>query len=127
MQSHPGVDTSMVSKWERGAKGVSPRYRALLAALFRVPISDLGLARVTAHASLDTPTNDIVGRDRGGTESSKALLCERVRLALLAGLIAPDLEDATDELVLAGAACRYAADVSEPAVAQVGRTATLRR
>ena len=42
-ESEPGINASMVSKWERGKKGVCPRYRRLLAALYRVPISGLGL------------------------------------------------------------------------------------
>jgi transcriptional regulator with XRE-family HTH domain len=37
------VNSDMISKWERGAKGVSPRYRQLLAELYRVTIADLGL------------------------------------------------------------------------------------
>lgn len=38
-----GVTADMVAKWERGAKGVSPRYRALLASVFKVTIDQLGL------------------------------------------------------------------------------------
>jgi transcriptional regulator with XRE-family HTH domain len=38
-----GVTTDMLSKWERGAKGVSPRYRALLARVFKVSVDQLGL------------------------------------------------------------------------------------
>jgi transcriptional regulator with XRE-family HTH domain len=35
------VNADMVAKWERGAKGISPRYRKLLAALFHVPAGQL--------------------------------------------------------------------------------------
>jgi transcriptional regulator with XRE-family HTH domain len=38
-----GVTTDMYSKWERGAKGVSPRYRTLLACVFKVSVDRLGL------------------------------------------------------------------------------------
>ncbi|HVQ96874.1 MAG TPA: helix-turn-helix transcriptional regulator [Mycobacteriales bacterium] len=38
-----GVNANMVAKWERGAKGVSARYRRLLADLYRVTVSQLGL------------------------------------------------------------------------------------
>lgn len=38
-----GVTTDMLSKWERGAKGVSPRYRGLLARVFKVSVDQLGL------------------------------------------------------------------------------------
>lgn len=38
-----GVTADMVAKWERGAKGVSPRYRALLAGIFKVTVDQLGL------------------------------------------------------------------------------------
>lgn len=38
-----GVTADMVAKWERGAKGVSPRYRALLAGVFKVTVDQLGL------------------------------------------------------------------------------------
>jgi transcriptional regulator with XRE-family HTH domain len=37
------VNSDMISKWERGAKGVSPRYRQLLTQLYRVSMADLGL------------------------------------------------------------------------------------
>ena len=33
-QGHVAVNADMVAKWERGAKGISPRYRALLCQLF---------------------------------------------------------------------------------------------
>lgn len=35
------VNADMVAKWERGVKGVSPRYRKLLAGLFHVPAEQL--------------------------------------------------------------------------------------
>jgi transcriptional regulator with XRE-family HTH domain len=42
-KSRTAANADMVAKWERGAKGVSPRYRRLLAALFRVTVDQLGL------------------------------------------------------------------------------------
>ena len=38
-----GVTADTISKWERGDKGISARYRALLAAVFGVTIDQLGL------------------------------------------------------------------------------------
>ena len=38
------VNADMVAKWERGVKGVSPRYRELLCHLFGVTPNQLGLA-----------------------------------------------------------------------------------
>jgi tetratricopeptide (TPR) repeat protein len=38
------VNADMVAKWERGAKGISPRYRALLCQLFGVTAEQLGIA-----------------------------------------------------------------------------------
>ena len=37
------ANADMVAKWERGVKGVSPRYRKLLAAVFHVTVDQLGL------------------------------------------------------------------------------------
>jgi transcriptional regulator with XRE-family HTH domain len=55
-----GVNADMVAKWERGAKGVSPRYRGLLCLLFGVDAAELGLAarpvakdRCRAHRETD--------------------------------------------------------------------------
>lgn len=42
-EGDPGVNADMVAKWERGVKRPSPRYRKLLAALFKVSIDQLGL------------------------------------------------------------------------------------
>jgi len=52
-REHAGVNADMVAKWERGAKGVSPRYRELLCHLFGVTPSQLGLKDVTTSA--DSP------------------------------------------------------------------------
>jgi transcriptional regulator with XRE-family HTH domain len=41
---HAAVNADMVAKWERGAKGISPRYRALLCHLFGVTAEQLGFA-----------------------------------------------------------------------------------
>jgi transcriptional regulator with XRE-family HTH domain/predicted negative regulator of RcsB-dependent stress response len=38
-----GINADMVAKWERGAKGISPRYRELLCRLFGVTPAQLGL------------------------------------------------------------------------------------
>jgi len=42
-REHVGVNADMVAKWERGMKGVSPRYRELLCRLFGVTPDQLGL------------------------------------------------------------------------------------
>jgi transcriptional regulator with XRE-family HTH domain len=41
-----GVNADMVAKWERGVKGISPRYRELLCRLFGVTPDQLGLKNV---------------------------------------------------------------------------------
>ena len=41
-QGHTAVNADMVAKWERGAKGISPRYKALLCQLFGVTPEQLG-------------------------------------------------------------------------------------
>ncbi|HEY6424031.1 MAG TPA: helix-turn-helix transcriptional regulator, partial [Pseudonocardiaceae bacterium] len=43
-QGRAAVNADMVAKWERGVKGVSPRYRALLCQLFGVTADQLGFA-----------------------------------------------------------------------------------
>jgi transcriptional regulator with XRE-family HTH domain len=43
-----GVNADMVAKWERGVKGVSPRYRELLCRLFGVAPDQLGLKNTPA-------------------------------------------------------------------------------
>jgi len=47
------VNADMVGKWERGSKGISLRYRKLLAALFRVTIDQLGLDGPAEHPAHD--------------------------------------------------------------------------
>ncbi|MGH3921913.1 MAG: helix-turn-helix domain-containing protein [Pseudonocardiaceae bacterium] len=42
-REHTGINADMVAKWERGVKGVSPRYRELLCRLFGVTPDQLGL------------------------------------------------------------------------------------
>ncbi|MGH3998274.1 MAG: helix-turn-helix domain-containing protein [Pseudonocardiaceae bacterium] len=42
-REHAGINADMVAKWERGVKGVSPRYRELLCRLFGVTPDQLGL------------------------------------------------------------------------------------
>ncbi|MGH3824915.1 MAG: hypothetical protein ACRDRA_19075 [Pseudonocardiaceae bacterium] len=43
-----GVNADMVAKWERGAKGIGPRYRELLCRLFGVTPDQLGLKNTSA-------------------------------------------------------------------------------
>jgi transcriptional regulator with XRE-family HTH domain len=59
-QERVGVNADMVAKWERGAKGVSPRYRELLCLLFGIDAAELGLGarsadknRCRAHRETD--------------------------------------------------------------------------
>src|ERR1051326_2284167 len=42
-REHVAVNADMAAKWERGVKGVSPRYRDLLCRLFGVTADQLGL------------------------------------------------------------------------------------
>jgi transcriptional regulator with XRE-family HTH domain len=49
------VNADMVAKWERGVKGVSPRYRRLLAALFGVTADQLGLPGATSGRNSSLP------------------------------------------------------------------------
>jgi transcriptional regulator with XRE-family HTH domain len=42
-QGRTAVNADMVAKWERGAKGISPRYKALLCQLFGLTPEQLGL------------------------------------------------------------------------------------
>jgi transcriptional regulator with XRE-family HTH domain len=49
-QVHAGVNADMVAKWERGAKGISPRYRALLCQLFGITAEQLGFAPAVSAA-----------------------------------------------------------------------------
>jgi transcriptional regulator with XRE-family HTH domain len=44
------VNADMVAKWERGVKGISPRYRALLCQLFGVTAEQLGIAPTASAA-----------------------------------------------------------------------------
>jgi len=54
---HVAVNADMVAKWERGAKGVSPRYRGLLCQLFGVTADQLGLGP-TVSATPTRPMRD---------------------------------------------------------------------
>jgi transcriptional regulator with XRE-family HTH domain len=54
-----GINADMVAKWERGAKGISPRYRELLCCLFGVTPNQLGFKNTPAVAAERTrPTTD---------------------------------------------------------------------
>ena len=50
-QGRTAVNADMVAKWERGAKGVSPRYKALLCQLFGATAEQLGVGPVSSPAS----------------------------------------------------------------------------
>jgi transcriptional regulator with XRE-family HTH domain len=50
-----GVNADMVAKWERGAKGISPRYRELLCRLFGVTPDQLGLKNVPSAGAQRGP------------------------------------------------------------------------
>ena len=49
-QGRAAINADMVAKWERGAKGISPRYRALLCQLFGVTAEQLGVAPAVTSA-----------------------------------------------------------------------------
>ena len=49
-QQHAAVNADMVAKWERGVKGISPRYRLLLCQLFGVTAEQLGFAPTPSPA-----------------------------------------------------------------------------
>jgi len=55
---HAGVNADMVAKWERGVKGISPRYRILLCHLFGVTPEQLGLAPSARLAHQPQPACD---------------------------------------------------------------------
>ncbi len=61
-----GVNADMVAKWERGAKGISPRYRELLCRLFGVAPDQLGLK--------NTPAASGGARSRADDQSLVAML-----------------------------------------------------
>jgi len=48
---HTAPTADHVSKWERGKRGISARYRVLLAAVFGVSVDDLGLPSLARGAS----------------------------------------------------------------------------
>jgi transcriptional regulator with XRE-family HTH domain len=50
-----GVNADMVAKWERGVKGISPRYRELLCHLFGVTPDQLGLKNVLSAGAERVP------------------------------------------------------------------------
>ncbi|HSV67963.1 MAG TPA: helix-turn-helix transcriptional regulator [Mycobacteriales bacterium] len=54
-EKNVGVNGDMVAQWERGVKGVSPRYRELLCILFGVTADQLGLGPATRSGT--TPRN----------------------------------------------------------------------
>jgi len=56
-RTHAAVNADMVAKWERGAKGISPRYRTLLCQLFGVTAEQLGVTP-TASPARHHPVQD---------------------------------------------------------------------
>lgn len=54
------VTADHVSKWERGARGISARYRALLAGVFGVSVDDLGLPSLARGATQTHPGGSLV-------------------------------------------------------------------
>jgi transcriptional regulator with XRE-family HTH domain len=50
-REHAAINADMVAKWERGVKGVSPRYRELLCRLFGVTPDQLGLKNTPPAAT----------------------------------------------------------------------------
>jgi transcriptional regulator with XRE-family HTH domain len=54
-QGRTAVNADMVAKWERGAKGISPRYKGLLCQLFAVTAEQLGFT----PAPSATPTRPV--------------------------------------------------------------------
>src|SRR5215471_11653500 len=60
---HVGVNPDMVSKWERGEKQPTPRYRELLCLLFETDAHALGLggsARVEASVRSEVDGNSLI-------------------------------------------------------------------
>lgn len=51
-REHVAVNADMVAKWERGVKGVSPRYRELLCRLFGVTADQLGVKSTPASVAV---------------------------------------------------------------------------
>jgi transcriptional regulator with XRE-family HTH domain len=58
-REHVAVNADMIAKWERGVKGVSPRYRELLCRLFGATPDQLGLKSAPVSAAArGVPSND---------------------------------------------------------------------
>jgi transcriptional regulator with XRE-family HTH domain len=55
-----GMNSDMLSKWERGQKGISSRYRTLLAEVYRVSVDQLGLKTAGRTAIAAPLRNDQV-------------------------------------------------------------------
>jgi transcriptional regulator with XRE-family HTH domain len=68
---HAAVNADMVAKWERGVKGISPRYRVLLCQLFGVTAEQLGFTPTNLTTS-SQPVHD--------TESLVSLLDDAANL-----------------------------------------------
>jgi transcriptional regulator with XRE-family HTH domain len=58
-REHIAVNADMIAKWERGVKGVSPRYRKLLCRLFGTTPEQLGLKNAAGPvAARDVPPSE---------------------------------------------------------------------
>lgn len=138
-QGHAAVNADMVAKWERDAKGISPRYRAQLYQLFGVTAEQLGFTPAP-FAAPRRPVRDTESLDtiqvthaEDMTDSAVGHLATALAHAELAPVVAPWLGciQATiyaDSVVLTGlnaALSQQLFDISvrEP-VAQVGRVRT---
>lgn len=73
------VNADMVSKWERGEKGVSPYYRDLLCVLFETDAATLGLSiAAPAPAASSMVASDEPDADLAGVISETAALLEQL-------------------------------------------------
>jgi transcriptional regulator with XRE-family HTH domain len=70
-QGYAAVNADMVAKWERGVKGISPRYRTLLCQLFGITAEQLGFAPAPQVAP---------GRPARDSESLVSMLDDAARL-----------------------------------------------
>lgn len=62
-EPEPGVDATMISRWERGTRKPRPRYVRLLCHLFELPAEQLGVVEDSDFASLPEQALDILEDD----------------------------------------------------------------
>lgn len=141
-----GINQDMVAKWERGARGVSARYRRMLAAVFQVSVEQLGLPPTTKVeakrpkrdentliAMLDSAA-DLLSQLGGSGQAVRANVLAAMtdealdRRSLLAMLDAPKPRPPADPTELDAAAQQYAAvhATANPAALMTALTAHLR-